>query len=464
MERYVILGSGAAGKRAAEIIRKGKPDAEAVLIGDEPDPFYFRPMLGEFLARSMKTEQIRSRDREKLEALGVRVLTGVRAASVSANKQEVVLAGGERIRFDRLLVATGRKTARPKMAGADARGVVFLDTLEDALKIAVLARGANSAVVVGSSIPALDVLRGLRGKGLACTLLVPEERFWPGVLDSVASSILEERLRQERIDVLKSTGLREIVSADGRLEGLITTAGDRIRTDLLVLAAPQVAHLDFLDPAEFTLDRGVVVDDSLRTRHETIFAAGDAAQAPLADGGATVPQPGWLNAWRQGNVAARNMIGKEAAYRGVLSLRMKAFDLDVVCLGLSDPSPGPTVREESGGYPYEELPYIYKKLTYEKGRVAGAVFVGDVGEAGKVEHWIRQGFTAEQCEKKILDQMFHPRIIAGPALGALCPVCKFQIQVGERDREGGIVTCPACGCEFRLERMPNGVFRAVAAG
>lgn len=464
MKRYVILGSGAAGKRAAELIRKGKPDADVLLIGDEPDPFYYRPMLGEFLARNMKTEQIRSRDQQRLEALGVRVLTGVRATSVSAKKQEIALAGGERIAFDRLLVATGRKTARPKMAGADARGVVFLDTLEDALKIATLAKGAHSAVVVGSSIPALDVLRGLRGKGLACTFLVPEERLWPGVFDAVASSILEERLGQEKIEVLKATGLREIASSDGRLEAAITTAGDRIRADLLVLAAPQVAQLDFLDPAEIALDRGVIVDDSLRTQHETIFAAGDASQAPLADGRATLPQPGWLNAWRQGNVAARNMIGKGATYRGVLSLRMKAFDLDVVCLGLSDPSPGPTVREESGGYPYEELPYIYKKLTYENGRVAGAVFVGDVSEAGKVEHWIRQGFTAEQCEKNLLDQIFHPRIVTSSAVGALCPVCKFQIQIGEGDREGGIVTCPACGYEFRLERMPNGVFRAVPAG
>lgn len=464
MERYVILGSGAAGKRAAEVIRKGKPDADVLLIGDEPNPFYYRPMLGEFLARAMETEQIQSRDRGKLEALGVRIRTGVRATSVSAKKQEIVLAGGERIHFDRLLVATGRKTARPKMVGAEARGVVILDTLEDALMIAALAKGANSAVVVGSSIPALDVLRGLRGRGVACTLLVPEERFWPGVLDSVASSILEERLRQEKIEVLKSTGVREIVSSDGRLEAVLTTNGDRLRTDLLVVAAPQVAHLDFLDPAEISLDRGVVVDNSLRTRHETIFAAGDAAQAPLADGRATVLQPGWLNAWRQGTVAARNMIGKKAAYQGVLSLRMKAFDLDVVCLGLSDPQPGPTVREESGGYPYEELPYIYKKLTYEQGKVAGAVFVGDVGEAGKVEHWIRQGFTADQCEKKVLEQMFHPRIVTAPAVGALCPVCKFQIQVGEGDREGGIVTCPACGFEFRLERMPNGVFRAVPIG
>ena len=462
MERYLILGSGTAGKRAAEVIRKGKSDAEIIVIGDEPDPFYYRPMLGEFLARGMRPEQIASGDRDRLSRLAVRLLAGIKATSLNVKKQEVLCSSGERIRFDKLLVASGRKTTRLAGPGGDAKGIAYLDTLADAKAIASLVGKIGKAVVVGSSIPALDVLRGLRGRGVDCTYLIPEERFWPGVLDAVASQILEDRFRQERIAVVKGACLEEVVVREGRLQAIRTTKGDKIPADLLVVASPQVPQLDFLQEGELRTDRGILVDASLRTSHENIFAAGDVAQPPLANSATAVPQPGWLNAWRQGNVAGLNMTGKEATYRGVLSLRIKAFDLDLVCLGLSDAA-GPDIGEESGGYPFEELPYIYKKIVYQKQKVAGAIFVGDVSEAGKVEHWIRQSLPADRCEKKVLDQIFRSRLISSDLMGALCPVCKFQIQVEEGDEEGKTVTCPACGFEFRLERMPNGVFRAMPA-
>jgi NAD(P)H-nitrite reductase large subunit/Zn ribbon nucleic-acid-binding protein len=388
------------------------------------------------------------------------LLQGVKVTSLSVKNKEVLCSSGERFRFDKLLIASGRKTARLSGRSGDAKGIAYLDTLADAQAIASLVSKVGRAVVLGSSIPALDVLRGLRGRGVECTHLIPEERFWPGVLDEVASQILEDRLRQEKITLLKGTGLKEVVVQEGRLQAVLTTNGDRIPADLLVVAAPQVPQLDFLQEGELSTDRGIVVDSSLRTNHEAIFAAGDVAQPPVANSKTAVPQPGWLNAWRQGNVAGLNMTGKEAAYQGVLSLRIRALDLDLVCLGLSDAT-GKDIREESGGYPFEELPYIYKKIVYQVNRVAGAVFVGDVSEQGKVEHWIRQGLPADRCEKRVLDQMFRSRLVSSDLMGALCPVCKFQIQVDEGHKDGDTVTCPACGFEFRLQRMPNGVFRAV---
>ncbi|MEW6443121.1 MAG: FAD-dependent oxidoreductase [bacterium] len=460
MERYVILGSGAAGKRAAEVIRKRRAEAEVVLVGDEPNAFYYRPMLGEFLAGAVQPEQIVSRDRDRLSASGVRLLQGVRVTSLDAGRNEVALSNGDRIRFDRLLIATGRKTTRLSAPGSQAKGIVYLDNLADAQTIASLAAKARRAVVAGSSIPALDSLRGLRGRGVACTYLIPEHRFLPGVLDPVASQILEDRLVQAGVEVLRGASIQEVVIREGRLEAVVTTRKDRIPADLLLVAAPQAPQVDFLAEGEVRTDQGIVVDDALRTSRDDIFAAGDVAQPPLAGGAQTVPQPGWLNAWRQGNVAGLNMVGQRAVYQGVLSLRIKVFDLDLVCLGLSDAA-GPDVREESGGYPFEELPYIYKKLVYRKDRVAGAIFVGDVSEAGRVEHWIRQGLPAARCEKKLLDQMFLARPVSVQFVGALCPVCKFQIQVGDEEQTGRIATCPACGLEFRLEKMPNGAFRAV---
>jgi hypothetical protein len=143
-------------------------------------------------------------------------------------------------------------------------------------------------------------------------------------------------------------------------------------------------------------------------------------------------------------------------------LRIKVFDLDVVCLGLSD-ARGQGIREESGDFPYAELPYVYKKLVYKDQKVVGALFVGDVGEAGRVERWVRERSAASECDKSVLNQMFNVRSLRTETVGALCPVCKFQIQVEDTYTEGDIVTCPACGIDFRLKRMPNGAFRAESA-
>lgn len=459
MVRHVILGAGTAGKRAAEIIRKQDQQAEITLIEEEAEPFYYRPMLGRLLAGTGAV-WVMKKDRDRFSRLGIRLVKKARVQSVDTRGQQVVCSDGSRVPYDKLLIATGRRTRRPTQDLQGAQGVVVLDSLEDAQRLALLLDAVRSAVVVGSSLQALEAMRGLRARGIDSTWLIPEERFWPAVLDQVASEIVEERLRQEGVNLLRQTDMQEILVERGTLRGVLTSRDDRVPADLVVIAAPQYAELGFLQGTDLEINKGVLVDESLRTRQENVFAAGDAARPPLAGARVSVPQPGWLNAWRQGNVAGMNMAGKTSRYEGVPSLRTQAFDLDIVCLGLSA-AQGQGITEESGDYPYAELPYVYKKLVYRSRQVVGAIFLGDVSEAGKVEHWVRQAVPADQCDRRVLDQMFRPRLIESVAMGALCPVCKFQIQVGEGERAGQVVACPACGFEFRLEWMPNGVFRAV---
>ncbi len=462
MNRHVILGGGVAGRRAAEVIRKRAAEAEIVIVDEQEEAFYYRPMLGELLAGKLGPEQIISRDKERLSQLGVKVLAGTQVASLDPKAQEVVLGSGERLSFDKALIASGSRTE--KIAGDDGkgRGIVYLDTLPEALYMASLLGSARNALIYGASFQAINAVRGLRARGIDCSLVLPEERFWQGVLDPIASEILEDRLKQEGVTLIKQTEIKDLVWEDGELKGVIPSKGDKLPADLLVVATPENPRLDCLEGSDLMGKNGVVVDQNLRTKHENIFAAGDVAALQAVHTGEVLPQPGWLSAWRQGNMAGLNMAGQEAVYSGFPSLRTKALDLDVVCLGLSDPQ-GEDVKEESGDYPYDELPYIYKKIVYKDRKVVGAVFIGDASEAGAVEGWIRKGLKADKCDKKVLDQMFLPRLQTSSALGALCPICKFQMQLGEQVEDGSIETCPACGVHFRLDRMPNGAFRAVLA-
>ncbi len=461
MNRHVILGAGVAGRRAAEIIREREAEDEIVLVDRAPDPFYYKPMLGEWVAGSLARERIATRRR--LAEKDVRLETGVMGAEVDPAAGMVALEGGERLAFDRLLIATGRKTRRAPWDDGDCREVVYLDGLSDAEGLAALLESARRGVVWGMGFSALSAVRALRARGVACTVVFGGERFWQRVLDPTSSRILEDRLRQEGAELVAGVEVEEIVRAGGRLEAVRTSQGEDLPADLLVVAGPQVPATDFLQGAEWAGPAGVIVDGTLRTRYENVFAAGDVAALPGMGGGEPAPRPGWLSSWQQGNIAGMNMLGGSARFEGIPAVRTKVFDVDVVCLGLSDLK-GEGVREETGDYPYEELPYIYKKILFKDDRVVGALFLGDVSEAAVVERWIREGRRAADCDQKVLDQMFQVRLPSGEVSGALCPVCKFQIQVAEDAAEGTVVTCPACGVEFRLQRMQNGVFRAELAG
>ncbi len=460
MKRFLILGAGVAGKRAAAKIRQLEPQADIVIVEEQNDPFYYKPMLGEFLAGTIGEERTVSRDKELFSGIGAKLMTGVRAVSLDTGAQEVTLDSGERVGFDKLLIASGTRAAMPAGWSEDIPGVYCLDRRDNARQILSKAGSAGRALVVGASLQALSAMRGLRGQGLECTLLVSGDRYWDGVLDPIASEILETRLAQEGVSLVKQSSVESFVVKDGRLTGVVTSRGEELPADLVVMAGPQVPAADCLSGTGLAEERGVPVDGRMRTKQENIFAAGDVALPPAGVLDAPVPHAGWLNAWDQGEVAGVNMAGGEAVYTGIPALRTRAFHVDMVCMGLSDATGAGEVREDSGDYPYEEFPYIYKKIVYRDRKVAGALFMGEVSEAGRIGEWIQEGRPEDQVDRAVLDQMFQTRITAIKSIGALCPVCKYQMQLNESCEDGDVVTCPACGVNFRVERMANGAFRA----
>jgi NAD(P)H-nitrite reductase large subunit len=461
MTRYLILGAGVAGRRAAEVIIKKDKAAEITIVDEAQDPFYYKPLLGASLAKGLQHARLIDAQRRLFDAQGVRLLAGAKVTSIDTASRTVSLGEAGSVRYDTLLVACGRKTARPPWASDSTSGVFLFDCLQDAQGIVSTLAGVHRAVVYGPGIQALDALRGLRSRGVECLYLLDSDRLWPGVLDPVASDIVCERLRQEGVTVVFDSRIERLEQEGGAVKAVVTAGGERIAADMVIVAAPQTALHDFLLSSDLDVGKGLVVDASLRTNREGVFAAGDVAEPVLAtpQGREHGLQVGWLNAWRQGGVAGTTMCGGSAEYSGIPSVRTKVLDLDVVCLGMTD-ARGEGIREESGGYPYPELPYIYKKIVYQKGKVAGALLLGDVSEAGRLEGWVREAVPADRCEASLIDQMFNVRSPKAAAVGALCPVCKFQIQVEDSYREGDVVTCPACGIDFRLRRMPNGVFAA----
>jgi len=462
MKRYLILGSGVAGRRAAKAIHRKAADSEITIVEEQDNPFYARPMLGEQFGRKAGTMQSAAKEKERLSELGIKFKTGAKVKELRLHEQTVLLNTSEVLFFDKMLIASGVKTARLACDQTNNSSVIYMDNLGDIQALDSKIDAVRKAVVFGTSYQALGALKGLCNLGIDCTLVIPEERLWSQSLDAVASTILEQRLGQEKITIVKNSNI-EFIEQDGdTLRSVVVTGGNKISTDLLVVAAPQQPALDYLAPGGLNVNRGIVVDAGLKTSAQNIFAAGDVAQLSTESMIAENLQSGWLRAWKQGSIAGENMVSGDVnvTYDGIPSMRTRVFDLDLVCLGLSG-AEGEGIETQSGDYPYEEMPYVYKKLIYKHGKVAGAIFLGDVNEAGAVEEWVRKGIPAAECDKHILDNMFKLQYKSSAAYGVLCPVCKFHMQIDDKAEEGSIITCPACGIDFKVERLSNGAFHAV---
>jgi len=463
MNNYLILGAGIAGKRAAEAILEKDSKCKITLVEAQSDPFYLRPMLGDLVARNLDVESIASKDPDLTSMPQIDLRTGQSVLASNIVNKTVTLSNREVIAYDKMLIASGRETAR--RSGGDfvnSTGVVYLDRLSDAQTLADHLKLTRRAVVFGSSFQTIGAIRALRGRGIECTLVLPEERLWPGMLDATASGIVENHLQNEGISVLKGADVIFLERRGDDLQEVLISSGIRIPADLLVMATPQTPLSDYLTNGELATSQGIHVDRMLRTSDDNIFAAGDIAYYP--EGSHPSPQVGWLRAWRQGHIAGSNMAGGSAVYDELPSLRTKIQDLNIVSLGESN-AEGEDVRIETGNFPFPELPYIYKKLTFRNDRVVGATFIGDVTEAGIVEEWVRKNLKASQCDRRVYDQLFATRFLSSSsAHSALCPVCKYHMPLGSEAQEGTIVTCPACGVDFRMERLSNGGFTAVPVG
>lgn len=313
MTRHLILGTGVAGIAAAESIRAAEPDAEIVLVGDDPFGYYSRPGLAYYLTGEVAEKQLFPFTTADFQRLNVRYVKG-RATRILREEHQVEVDGKNRVAYDRLLIAVGAQAARLTVPGAELEGVVKLDHLMDARHILQLARRTKRAVVVGGGITALELVEGLVSQRVKVTYLLRGDRYWNNVLDEHESRIVEKRLEEEGVELVYHAELIEALGKRGRVSGIRLLDGRTIRCDLLAYAIGIQPRVELAREAALAVDRGILVNEYLQTNDPHIFAAGDVAQVydPLT--GRSVIDSLWGPAREQGRAAGLNMTGRRTAY------------------------------------------------------------------------------------------------------------------------------------------------------
>jgi len=308
----VIVGAGAAGNAAAEMLRRSGYGGPITMIGAEPDVPYDRPNLSkDYLAGDAQEEWVPLRSRNFYHEHGIALLSGVRVTAVDPTARRVTLDSGPTLDFDRMLIATGADPVPLDVPGAERAHVHYLRSLADCRAIIRAAERAHRAVVIGASFIGLEVAASLRKRGLAVHVVGREARPLERVLGPELGDMI--RALHESHGVVFHLGETATVISDS---AVTLRGGAVLPADLVVIGVGVRPNLALAERAGLAMDRGVAVSEYLETSVPGIFAAGDIARWPDPHTGGRIRVEHWVVAERQGQVAARNMLaGPHGSHR-----------------------------------------------------------------------------------------------------------------------------------------------------
>jgi NADPH-dependent 2,4-dienoyl-CoA reductase/sulfur reductase-like enzyme/nitrite reductase/ring-hydroxylating ferredoxin subunit len=327
--RIVIVGGGAAGFAAAEMLRRQEYRGSIVMLSSDAAPPVDRPNLSkDYLAGSAPEDwlPLRPDDFYTSAAIDLRLKTEV--ASVDTKARNVVLAGGATVPYDRLLLATGAEPVRLPIPGADQPHVHVLRTLADCRAIIASTQGARRAIVIGASFIGLEAAAALRAREIEVHVIGLEQRPMERVLGPEMGDFV--RALHEQHGVIFHLG-DTVTAIDGKRATL--KSGGVLEADVVIVGVGVRPRLALAEAAGLALDRGVAVNEYLETSVAGIYAAGDIARWPDAHSQSAIRVEHWVVAERQGQTAARNMLGQREKFDAVPFFWSQHYDVPINYVG-----------------------------------------------------------------------------------------------------------------------------------
>lgn len=316
-QTIVIVGASLAGAKAAESLRADGFDGRVVLIGEEPERPYERPPLSkDYLRGDAARSTVYVHDEAFYDDQHIELRTNTTAVALDPPQHTVVLDGGERVRYDQVLLTTGAAPRRLQLPGADLDGVHHLRTLTDADHLAAAVRDASRVVVIGAGWIGAEVAASLRQLGRDVALVGPGAVPLQRALGAEVGAIYRDLHAEHGVDLHLATGV-ESLHGHRRVQEVRLTDGTHLPADLVVVGIGAAPRVELAATAGLAIDNGIVVDQHLRAGAPDVYAAGDVAAAFHPRLGARIRVEHWANAMHQGAVAAKNMLGIPTAYERV---------------------------------------------------------------------------------------------------------------------------------------------------
>lgn len=432
---FVIIGNGIAGVTAAEVLRTENGADTITVITDDPCPVFYRPALKDYLGGKVREEKLWARPISFYPDRQVHFLTG-KVVRVQPTEHLVQLQNGQRIPYTRLLLAHGARATSLQCEGANLMGVTTLRTIADYQRVLAHLNHVQRAVVVGSGTLALESIETLRHRGYQVTHLLRKRTLWSDVLDQTASDLVLQQERRDGVDIRMEQEIARIVGPQGVVTGVVTTTGEHISCELVLVGIGIEPETGFVKEAGITCGRGVQVDAMMRTNQPDIYAAGDVVETsdPITRKARVIGQ--WYPAIQQARAAAYSMLDvMDRQY----TFQFGNFYNACMLYGLDFASVGISVRPKDGK-DYEEIcadpqPLRYQKVILKRGVLVGMIALGDrrsvLTYKRAIDHRVNLSSVATQLFaptfhlEKWLDQQGVPPALLGVSREEAQSVHKF---------------------------------------
>ncbi|MEW6133102.1 MAG: FAD-dependent oxidoreductase [Pseudomonadota bacterium] len=373
----VIVGAGPVGVRMAVELRRMLPAVPVVIYGDEPWQPYNRVRLSSLLAGDASWS-----DFTEGLSLPEDVVTrfGCRVKTIDADAHCITDETGAVQPYRALVLATGSRAHVPEIPGVELAGVYTFRDMGDAEALQARLARSRRVAVIGGGLLGLETARALRRYRTEVCVIEQSPRLMPNQLDDAAAAQLRARVETSGIEVMLDDGPVAILG-DGRVDGVRLRSGRVVDCDTVVLSAGIRPNIGLARDAALAYRRGVLVDDQLRTSAPDIYAVGECAQHRGRVYGLVAP------GFEQAAVAARAIAGQSVHYLGSLSAtRLKVADWPVFSMGevgaWQSPDLARTHVYESNG--------CYRKLVVRRGRLIGALALGEWDALARVQEAVQQ--------------------------------------------------------------------------
>lgn len=389
--RYVVLGSSAAGVNAVRELRRLEPGADIVLISRD-EAIYSRCILHHYLGGQRDLERLCFAEKDFADLYRVDWRKGRACVGLDRAGKTVELDDGERVGYDKLLIATGSHTFIPPVENLKgAKNVIGFRNLDDIEVLKEAAKTAKHIVVMGAGLVGLDCACGFLELGVKVTLVEMAGWLLSKQLDERAARTYQDAFEQEGVAQYYGVGIaKAVLDGEGLVTEVVLTDGKILPCGYVVVTAGVRANVEFLEGSGLELSRfGLVYDASGQTSDPDIYGAGDVSGT----------SPIWPAAVKQGIIAASNMAGVERKQTDFFASKSTMNFLGIPSMSLGDVNgdgPGLTVevREDKDSY---------KKIVHKNGKIVGAILQGDLAYGGILQQLIAHKIDVSRVKKPVFD-------------------------------------------------------------
>ena len=386
---YVIIGNSAAAVGTVSGIREIDKTGKITVISDEKYHTYSRPLISYWLEGRVSDKNIYYRPADFYEKNGVEAILGKKAMKIDAEKKQVILDDGLSVPYDRLMVATGSKPFVPPMNGLEKTNYHTFMCYDSVRAIRSEIREGMKVLIIGAGLIGLKAAEAISAYKTKITVIDMADRILPSILDERAAAKVQKHIESKGVRFILKTSADEFSEHKAKLKN-----GEELDFDMLIVAVGVRPNTELVADAGGKVERGIITDLTQKTTLDDIYAAGDCTVSYDASSDTEKILALLPNAYMQGEVAGRNMAGREFYYTNAIPMNaIGFFGLHIISAGSYD-----------GEEYIAETENTYKKLVFRDNMLKGFILVGDVARAGIYTSMIKEKIDLADVDVDLLKE------------------------------------------------------------